>query len=336
MKMNRRRALACLGGTITAGTVLRHAHAAEFQLKWGTSHAPNFPSNLAIQRAAAAIKEETAGRVQVQLFHSGQLGSDTDMFSQLRSGALDFYITTGPFLGAIVPVAGITGVGFAFSDYGKVWDALDGDLGKHIRSKLIANAGVYPFDHIWDLGYRQISSKSKPIVTPDDLSGFKIRVAVVPIILSLFKALGASPTALNFAEVYSALQTGLVDGQENPVGLIYNSRFYEVQKYISVTNHLWDGLWPLASTSTWQRLPANLQEIVAKHVNEAGRWQRVESNTANEKLRKSLADAGLQFVNADIAAFQAKLKARGYYAEWRKTFGDESWSILERYTGSLA
>src|SRR6202023_101996 len=124
-------------------------------------------------------------------------------------------------------------------------------------------------DKIWDNGFRQITTSTKPIVTPADLQGMKIRVPVSALWTSLFKSLGASPTGINFAEVYSALQTKLVDGQENPLAIIYAAKLYEVQKYCSLTNHMWDGWWFLANKAAWDKVPATIQEIVAKRINEA-------------------------------------------------------------------
>ena len=111
------------------------------------------------------------------------------------------------------------GVGFAFKDYSQVWAALDGDLGAYLR-RVIAKVNLHAFDKMWDIGFRQITSSTKPILTPEDLKGFKIRVPVSPLWTSLFSHLGASPTSINFSEVYSALQTHIVDGQENPLSLI--------------------------------------------------------------------------------------------------------------------
>ena len=128
-------------------------------------------------------------------------------------------------------------MGFAFNDYPSVWKAMDGDLGAYIRGQ-IAKANIVAMDKIWDNGFRQITSSTKPIAAPADLKGFKIRVPVSPLWTSMFKALDASPASINFAEVYSALQTKIVDGQENPLAIISTAKLFEVQKYCSLTNHM--------------------------------------------------------------------------------------------------
>src|SRR5436189_6066561 len=143
-------------------------------------------------------------------------------------------------LPTLVPAASINGIGFAFPDYDTVWKAMDGGLGAHVRGE-IGKAGLVVMDKIWDNGFRQTTSSTRPINAPDDLKGFKIRVPVSPLWTSLFQSLGAAPAGINFSEVYTALQTHIVDGQENPLTLISLAKLFEVQKYASMTNHMWDG-----------------------------------------------------------------------------------------------
>ena len=150
---------------------------------------------------------------------------------------------------------------------------MDGDLGAYVRGE-IAKAGLVAIDKIWDNGFRQITSSTKPINGPDDLKGFKIRVPVSPLWTSMFKAFGASPASINFSEVYSALQTKIVEGQENPLAIISTAKLYEVQKYCSLTNHMWDGFWFLANRRAWEGCRRTCRTIVAKNVNAAGVKER--------------------------------------------------------------
>ena len=149
---------------------------------------------------------------------------------------------SGLILATLVPAASINGIGFAFPDYDTVWKAMDGDLGAYIRGE-ITKANLVVMDKIWDNGFRQTTSSTKPINGPDDLKGFKIRVPVSPLWTSMFKAFDAAPASINFSEVYSALQTKIVEGQENPLAIISTAKLYEVQKFCSLTNHMWDGFW---------------------------------------------------------------------------------------------
>ena len=258
------------------------------------------------------------------------------MLSQLRSGALECFLNSGVnVLSTIIPSAAISGVGFAFKDYPALWSAMDGKLGTNLRGQ-ITKGGFVVLDRIWDNGFRMITNSAKPITRPDDLKGMKIRVPVSALWLSLFKSLGAAPTGLNFAEVYSALQTKVVDGQENPPAIISAAKLYEVQKYCSVTNHMWDGWWFLINRRAWSQVPGSMQESVARIVNAACMAQREDVAQQNVALRKDLAAAGLVFNDVDPGPFRDTLSKSGFYREWRSKFGDEAWGLLEEAVGKLA
>src|SRR5690349_4676788 len=182
------------------------AQSGEIKLKYGTAFPADHPGTLRIKEAAEAIRKDTAGKVDLQVYPTSQLGSEPDMISQTRAGAIDFMSTAGTNLQTLVPTAGINGVAFAFKDYPTVWAAMDGDLGNHVRASLL-KVNLHAFDKVLDNGYRNITTATKPIVTPDDLKGFKIRVPGIPLWISMFKALGASPTSIPFGELYSSLQT---------------------------------------------------------------------------------------------------------------------------------
>ncbi len=154
-------------------------------------------------------------------------------------------------------------------------------------------------DKIWDNGFRQTTSSTKPINGPDDFKGFKIRVPVSPLWTSMFKAFDASPASINFNEVYSALQTKIVEGQENPLALISTAKLYEVQKYCSLTNHMWDGFWFLANRRAWEALPADVRTIVAKNINAAAVKEREDTEKLNATVKADLASKGLIFNQPD-------------------------------------
>jgi tripartite ATP-independent transporter DctP family solute receptor len=311
------------------------AQKAEFSYKFANNLPVTHPLNLRGKEMADAIRTDTHGRVDIQIFPNNQLGSDTDMLSQLRSGGIEFFTLSGLILSTLVPAASISGIGFAFNDYDRVWKAMDGDLGAHIRAQ-ITKAGIVSMDKIWDNGFRQITSSSKPIATPADLKGFKIRVPVSPLWTSMFKALDASPASINFAEVYSALQTKIVDGEENPLAIISTAKLFEVQKYCSLTNHMWDGFWFLANRRAWEKLPADLRTIVAGHVDAAAAKERSDVAELNVGLQKDLSAKGMVFNQPDGALFRDQLRKAGFYSEWKGKYGDEAWGILERSVGKLA
>ncbi len=339
MSITRREFLAgatALAPMALAATPVRALAAeSEFHFKYANNLPVTHPMNVRAREMAEAIHKETHGRVTIQIFPNNQLGSDTSMLSQLRAGGIDFFTLSGLILSTLVPASSITGIGFAFPDYAAVWKALDGELGAYVRGQ-IEKANLVVMDKIWDNGFREITSSTKPIRTAADLKGFKIRVPVSPLWTSMFQAFGASPTSINFDEVYSALQTHLVDGEENPLAIISTAKLYEVQKYCSMTNHMWDGFWFLANPDSWKRLPPDLQAIVARNINAAGMKERADTAKLNDSLQGQLQSKGMKFNDTSPDSFRAQLRKAGFYAHWKSKYGDEAWSILERSTGKLA
>ncbi|SMH46673.1 TRAP transporter substrate-binding protein [Azospirillum agricola] len=331
-----RRALMQTAAVAGAATMLtRPARAAEYTFKIASDIPASHPCNVRAQEAADRILKETNGRVEIKLFPNNQLGSGPDMLSQLRSGALEMFIYSTQLVAPLVPATALPGIGFAFKDTDAALGALDGDLGAYLR-KQMEKVGLIAMPRIWTSGYRQVTTSTKPIVTPDDLNGLKIRVPASPMWVSLFKGFGAAPTAINFAELYTALQTNLVSGQENPLVVLETNRLYEVQKFCSMTNHMWDGYWVLANRRVFSSLPADLQAIVTKHFDAAALDQRADMASQSASLREQLTAKGLTFNDIDIAPFRKKLQEAGYFAEWKQKFGDEAWSVLEKYTGPLS
>src|SRR3989442_2582345 len=290
-------ASAVLGGV--GAPLVARAQTAEFTYKYANNLPDGHPMNARAKEMAAAIKAETKGRVDIQIFPNNQLGSDTDMLSQVRSGGVEFFTLSGLILSTLVPAAAITGIGFAFPDYDTVWKAMDGELGAHVRAQ-IAKANLVAMDKIWDNGFRQVTSSTRPIATADDLKGMKIRVPPSPLWTSMFKSFDAAPASINFSEVYSALQTKVVEGHENPLAIIATAKLYEVQKYCSLTNHMWDGFWFLANRKAWERLPEDVRTIVAKNINAAAIKEREDVAKLNAGLQQELAGKGLTFNQPNV------------------------------------
>ena len=311
------------------------ARAAEFSLKLANNSPVTHPQSVRQQQAADRIKAATNGAVEIQVFPNNQLGSDTDMLSQLRSGAIDLFTLSGLILATLVPAASINGIGFAFKDYDTVWKAMDGKLGAYVRSQ-IDQRGLVAMDRMWDNGFRQITSSSQPIRQPADLKGFKIRVPVSPLWTSMFQALGASPISINFSEVYSALQTKIAEGQENPLSLIEIAKLYEVQKYVSMTSHMWDGFWMLANKRGFAALPDDARGIVARELDRSALDERADIAKLNGSVADDLKAKGLSFVEVDKPAFRQALKTAGFYADWKRKYGDQAWGLLEAEVGTLS
>jgi tripartite ATP-independent transporter DctP family solute receptor len=330
------RATASIAAGIAAPTILTWpAGAAEFAYKYGTALPDGHPMAIRSREAVAKIKEESGGRLDITFYPSSVLGQDTAMMSQAIAGALEIYGMSLDILAQKAPSAAIFGVGFAFPNYDVAWKAMDGDLGTYCRG-LSEKVGLYCMDKAFDHGFREITMKSKPINTPDDLKGVKIRLPVAPLFIALFQHLGASPTPINFGEVYSALQTGLVDGQENPLILIDTAKLYEVQKYCSMTNHIWVGLHVSFNTAAWKRLPGDLQAIAYKNFSAAALAERADWQVMDKTEIDKMKAGGLTFNSPDTKPFQEALRKSGFYPDVKKQMGDQAWALLEKYVGPLA
>ncbi len=314
----------------------RRARAAEkYTMRLGCDIPPDHPIGTHLVAAAKAIESETNGQVNILVFNNNELGDDTHMLAQLRAGAIEFMSVGDNILAELVPSVAIDNIGFAFKDAATAWAALDGDVGEIVRADM-KNTGLHAMPKIWDEGFRQITTSTKPINGPLDLRGFKIRVPPSPISLSIFKDLGASPLTLNASELYTALQTHLADGQENPLGTIEANKFYEVQKYCSMTNHMWVGYWLVANLNSWNRLPANLQAAIQNGFDAQVAAQRTETEQLNNSLIPKLTEQGLTFNTPDIVPFRQALETSGFYKYWQGKFGTKLWSALEKYSGSIS
>jgi TRAP-type transport system periplasmic protein len=335
MTITRRRFVATTAAATLAAPFLGRgrALAAEFTLKIANNQPLTHPMNVRMGEAIDAVRAETGGRVDLQLFPQSQLGTDTDVLSQLRAGGVEFFFLSPLILSTFVPNASLNGVGFAWTSYDRVWPAMDGPLGAYVRGQIEAR-GLVAMDRIWDNGFRQTTASTRPIRTPDDFRNFKIRVPVSPLWTSMFKAFGCAPVSINFAEVYTALQTGIVEGQENPLAILQVYKLWEVQKYVSMTNHMWDGFWLLSSRRVWSALPDDVREVLARHFNDKAVAQRADVAALNANLRGELEGQGMVFNEPDPKPFQEALSKAGFYAEWKGKFGDEAWAILEAATGT--
>jgi tripartite ATP-independent transporter DctP family solute receptor len=313
----------------------RPARAAQFSYKYASNLSIDHPLNVRMKECWTAVKRETGGVLDVQVFPNNQLGGDTQALQQLRSGALEFFTLDGGILQSVVPVAAIQGVGFAFSDSAQAFRALDGPLGDYVRAD-IRKAGLYVHPKMWENGMRQITSSTHPIHTAADLSGFKIRTPPGALWVDLFKSLGAAPAPLNFSEVYTALQAHVFDGQENPFAIIDTSRLYEVQKYLSVTNHMWSAYHFLGNVAAWDALPPAVQGVVERNLTTYALLQRRDTQLRNASLADKLGRRGMVLNTADTSGFRAALASSGFYARWKDRFGTQAWSLLEASSGKLA
>ena len=274
--------------------------------------------------------------MQIKAFPTSQLGSDPSMISQLRSGAVEMLAMPGAFLNAIAPLASIENLAYAYPNRDAVFRAMDGDLGKVIRDDISAKGGMIVLDKIWENGFRDITTSTKPIRNVGDLAGLKIRVSPGKIRVDTFQSLGASPTPISLSELYTSLQTHVIDAQENPLLLISQQKFYEVQKYVSMSDHIWSGYWTLVNPDVWNKLGKENQGIVSREMAAATLAARNDNVILNRSVRDQLQRRGMKFNDVDKESFKKKLVEAKYYERWKSEFGPKAWAALEKYANKLA
>jgi len=333
--LSRRAWMAGVAGATGSLLLPRFAHAAEFTYKFANNLPLTHPVNVRAKEAMAKILEETGGRLAIEIFPNSVLGTDPDVLSQVRAGGVEFFLLGGALLAALVPVAAIDGVPYAFADYPTVWKAVDGELGQVVRAE-VDKLNLVAMQKQWDNGFHQLTTRATPIYTPEDLKGLKIRTGASALQMQMCAALGASATSLSFNELYMALQTGVVDAQLNALILLKTAKLYEVQSYCALTNHMWSGFWFLANKRAWLRLPESLRQVTETHINAAAVAQRADAEVANDSLRAELTALGMQFTAPEAAPFRAQLERAGFYRDWKEKLGARAWNALERYSGALA
>jgi TRAP-type transport system periplasmic protein len=334
--LSRGRFVAATSAALASIAVIKApAQAAQWNYKYASNVNVDHPLNVRMRECWNAVKAQTKGRLDVQMFPNNQLGGDTQALQQLRAGALQFFTLDGGILQGVVPVAGIQAVGFAFKDSSEAFRAMDGALGDYVRDA-IRGAGLYVHPKMWENGMRQITASSKPIRSAADLSGFKIRTPPGELWVDLFRSLGAAPAPLNFNEVYTALQTRVFDGQENPYAIIDTARLYEVQKYLSVTNHMWSAYHFLGNQDAWKELPPDVQGVVERNLTKYALLQRRDTQQRNDSLSEKLVRRGMTINRADTSGFRTKLSSSGFYTKWSGKFGAQAWALLEKSSGKLA
>lgn len=326
-------------GALAAGGLLlvsRRSLAAEFELRQFHNQPADSPLNKRLVEMWATVKEETGGRVQVQTFPENNkiAGGDPAALQMVVDGELDFFTLNGGSIGNLVPASNVQGLLFAFHSPEQVFGALDGDLGDYLRQEMMPK-GLYAIPRgCFDNGMHQITCSTRPIRSADDLQGLKIRTPDAPIYVEAWKALGATPVVANINKLYETLKSGAAEAQTNPLAIAEFMKLYEVQKYVSLTNHGWSGFNLLASMKLWPRLPEDLQQVIERNAVKYVRLQRADNAALNTEFRTKLAEQGMIFNEADTSSFRGRLAP--YYARWKDTVGSRAWSLLEEHVGKLA
>jgi len=263
-------ALFTAGGAAAAPTI---------KLRFGHTVPETDSQHLAALRFAQRVKERTRGAIEIQVYASSQLGNDGTLVTGVRSGTIDIGATGNPFLTGIVPTLNVLDLPYEFDDAAQAYRVLDGPVGRGLLEEL----GKHQMMGLafWEIGFRSLANSRRPVNNAADIKGLKIRTTPNPSHLYAFELLGANPQPMPFGEVFNALESGAVDGHENPPTLMYSSKMYEVQKYLSLTRHAYTALPVFMNKRRFDRLSAEQQAILREEALEAARYQR-DLNAKNE------------------------------------------------------
>src|SRR5260221_198067 len=276
---NRRRLIAGLGAAALAGTARSQN---QFHYRLGLSQPLDSPNHIRLKEMAERVAAATGGRMRIDVHGAGALGSDNQMLAMVQKGDLELYMA-GNVWGPLVPVTEMPGLPFTFKAPKDVFAAIDSDLGDYIRGEMAAK-GIHQFRLGFDNGFHQLTTRTKPIRTVDDLAGMAIRTPFQKMTVDFFESIGAKPKTFTLNQLYQVLKEQTVDGQTDPYQIILLLKLYEVQTYLSITNHWWSGFTLNANLAKWQALPADIQAVITKHADAAAlaQPQEVATNHACE------------------------------------------------------
>jgi len=295
-------AAACLGLAATAGA----QDIQDRTIKFGHLNNTDHPVSLGVKRFAELLAAKSGGKLKVQEYPSNQLGNEMQQQSALQGGVQEMSAPATTSLAGIVKEFGLVDFPFSVATYAQADALLDGPLGQALIARL-PEKGLVALGY-WDLGFRNVTNSKKPITRPEDLDGLKIRVIPNPVFLDTFKAFKANPVPMPFAELYGALEAKAVDGQENPFAVILSNKFFEVNKFVSATNHVYAANIVLVSKKFWDRLSPAEQKIMQDAANEARGYQRQASRAAAAAAVGELKAKGMQY-NEVSPAEQARMRA---------------------------
>jgi tripartite ATP-independent transporter DctP family solute receptor len=273
---------------LVAGAAAQPKHVLRFSTPVSKDHAWGRGAEKFRELVAAG----TGGQVEVQVHHANALGSIREGLEMVRLGTLDFQLCGVAHVSRFVPEMGALVLPYLWKDTATMFSALDGPMGQVLEPLLEARG--FKLAGWWDNGFRHVSNNRRPVRTPEDIRGLKLRTLPTKVHVAFFRALGVAPTPMDWAEVYPALQQGVVDGQENPPGIVFFEKLSEVQKFYSLTSHVNEPGNVLMSRAVYAKLPADVQAAVMAAARQAAAWERAESQKDNDELLKRIAAAGMQ------------------------------------------
>ncbi|MCC6531214.1 MAG: TRAP transporter substrate-binding protein [Burkholderiales bacterium] len=273
----------------------------------------------AAEMLAAGVKQRTAGQVEIRVLPNAQLGNERQIMEGLMFGTIDMGNVTGNVVQGFEASGGLTALPYLIRDFNHAFKVEDGDIGKEVERRILAKTSVRPIGYT-TAGIRVIATASKPITTLADFKGLKIRVPESPVMVATFKALGANPTPIPWGELYTSLQTRVVDAGEAPPAALNDIKIWEIAKVMSLTNHVYTGQYMLISEKSFQRLTEKERTALLEAGREATVWQRgvsvKDQSTMIEHLQKN---AGVKVVAVDTAPLQKAVAP--VYQDYAKTIG---------------
>ena len=292
-------------GSTAASTGSAAASGASVTLKLGFSTNEEDPRAKGAQQFKEEVEEKTGGAVTVELYPSGQLGGDADLINSiaLDSGTVDIIVTDASNFATYDAKMGISALPFQFETFDDAWAFMDSDIEAAAEEGLLAQ-NMRVLAHYCN-GFRCVTNSKGPINSPDDMKGLLIRTPENPVIMATMTALGANPQPLSFSELYQALQQKTYDAQENPIPVIYNNNLYEVQEYLSITNHIYSGMCFTISETSWNKLSADQQQIVSDAAKASADYDRELNEQQTNDLVSALEEKGMKINSPDLAPFAA-------------------------------
>ena len=291
--------IAAIGCLLASGT----AFAADVKLRLGHATTTESTQHQAALKLAELVKERTKGAVEISVFPGSSLGSDQQMINLTRGGSQDIVFSGSSNFSGIVPQIALLEMPFVFRDSNHAYKVLDGKVGQGMLDEL-GKHGLKGLAH-FENGWRALTNNKRPVVTPDDAKGLKIRSTPNPYHLQAFRLLGMNPSPLPISELYSALETRAFDAQEHPIPVLWSSKFYEVQKFLTVSNHAYSPIVSAMNKNKFDGLPADQQKIIVDSAREAAAYHRDLNMKEAKTLIEGLKKAGMQVVEQpDLAPFR--------------------------------
>lgn len=297
-------AIKAMGVAAVAGGLLTAAPAMAQTARLGYVPVEDHPVGQASRFFADRVAELTDGRITIETFGAGVLGSEPEMQASVQAGFIDIMVGPTPNLVGVVPEFMIYDLPFFYADFAAVDSVMDGEVGAHLFSRLQEATGIVGLAW-WDNGFRHMTNAVRPVNTVEDMAGINIRVIPNPLFIATWEALGTNPTPLPWPEVYSALENRAVDGQETPFALIYTARFYEVQRYLTMTGHVYTPFVLLASPRWFGSLSEADQALVLQAAQESAVYQRELSRNEAVRLQEEVQREGMQVIQPTPEALAA-------------------------------